>query len=72
MADEAAKKGDAAKATEFTTAAEAFANRLIAKEKEVEGLKTLSLQTTQASDQAKASVAQNSGAHTESTPRRSA
>src|SRR3954468_16585470 len=59
MADEATKKGDAAKATEYTRAAEAFANRLIAQEKEVEGLKTLSLQTTQASDQAKAAVQQN-------------
>jgi len=62
MADEATKKGDTAKAAEFTTAAEAFANRLIAAEKEVEGLKTLSLQTTQAADQAKAAVAQNSSA----------
>src|SRR3954451_1860580 len=62
MADEATKKGDAAKAAEYTTAAEAFANRLIAQEKEVEGLKTLSLQTTQASDQAKAAVQQNSSA----------
>jgi len=62
MADEASKKGDTAKASEYTTAAEAFANRLIASEKEVEGLKTLSLQTTQASDQAKAAVTQNSSA----------
>jgi phage shock protein A len=62
MADEAAKKGDSAKAAEYTNAAEAFANRLIAAEKEVEGLKTLSLQTTQASDQAKAAVNQNSSA----------
>src|SRR4051794_32708764 len=62
MADEATKKGDAAKATEYTQAAEAFANRLISAEKEVDGLKTLSLQTTQASDQAKAAVTQNSSA----------
>ena len=62
MADEAAKKGDSAKADEFTRAAEAFANRLIAAEKEVDGLKTLSLQTTEASDQAKGAVAQNSSA----------
>jgi len=62
MADEAAKKGDAAKSAEYTSAAEAFANRLIAQEKEVDGLKTLSLQTTQASDQAKAAVQQNSSA----------
>jgi phage shock protein A len=62
MADEAAKRGDAAKAAEYTRAAEAFANRLITTEKEVESLKTLSLQTTQAADQAKAAVAQNSTA----------
>ena len=37
-----------------------FANRLIALETEVEGLKTLSLQSTQASDQAKAAVSQSS------------
>ena len=60
MADEATKKGDTDKATEYTRAAEAFANRLIASEKEVEGLKQLAMQTTQASDQAKAAVAQNS------------
>ena len=56
MADEATKKGDADKATEYTSAAEAFANRLIALEAEVEDLKTLHLQSTQASDQAKAAV----------------
>ncbi len=60
MADEAAKKGDAAKAGEYTRTAEVFANRLIALETEVEGLKTLSLQSTQASDQAKAAVSQSS------------
>jgi phage shock protein A len=62
MADEATKKGDTAKAGEYTRAAEAFASRLIATEKEVEGLKQLAMQTTQASDQAKAAVAQNSSA----------
>ena len=62
MADEATKKGDSEKAAEYTSAAEAFANRLIAQEKEVDGLKTLSLQTTEAADQAKAAVAQNSSA----------
>jgi phage shock protein A len=62
MADEAAKKGDTAKATEYTTAAEAFANRLIVLENEVEELKQLSLQSTGASDQAKAAVAQNAAA----------
>ncbi len=62
MADEAAERGDTAKAAEYTRAAEAFANRLITTEKEVESLKALSLQTAQASDQAKAAVAQNSSA----------
>ncbi len=62
MADEAARKGDTAKATEFTHAAESFANRLIALEQEVEGLKALHLQSAQASDQAKAAVQQNSTA----------
>lgn len=62
MADEAAKSGNTAKATEYTQAAEAFANRLIALEREVEGLKTLALQAAQASDQAKAAVQQNSSA----------
>ena len=62
MADEATKRGDAAKAAEYTRAAEAFAGRLIAVEREVEGLKAMSLQTAQASDQAKAAVAQNSTA----------
>ena len=51
--------GDAAKAAEFTTAAEAFANQLIAKEGEVQGLKEMSLQSTQAAEQAKAAVQQN-------------
>jgi phage shock protein A len=60
MADEAAKSGDTAKMTEYTQAAEAFANRLIALESEIGNLKTLAIQSAQASDQAKAAVAQNS------------
>lgn len=60
MADDAAKKGDAAKTAEYTSAAEAFANQLIAKEKDVEDLKALSLQATQAAEQAKNAVQQNS------------
>lgn len=59
MADEAARSGDTAKATEYTTAAEAFANQLIAKERDIEGLKAMSLQATQAAEQAKAAVQQN-------------
>jgi len=60
MADEAQKSGDAAKVAEYTAAAESFANRLIALEHEVEGLKELAMQSAQASDQAKAAVQQNS------------
>jgi phage shock protein A len=59
MADEASKAGDANKVSEFTSAAESFATRLIALESEVEGLKALALQAAQASDQAKAAVQQN-------------
>jgi phage shock protein A len=59
MADEAAQKGDDAKVSEFTSAAESFATRLIAIESEVEDLKQLALQSSQASDQAKAAVQQN-------------
>ena len=62
MADEATKAGDTAKATEYSSAAEAFANRLIALEHEIEETKTLALQSTQASEQAKAAVPQNSAA----------
>src|SRR3954464_9967922 len=62
MADDAQKKGDAAKLQQYNSAAEAFANRLIAVEKEVESLKALALQSAQAADQAKAAVAQNSSA----------
>ena len=62
MADEAQKKGDTAKVEEYTAAAESFANRLIAIEKEVEDLKALALQSSQASDQAKAAVQQNATA----------
>jgi phage shock protein A len=60
MADEAAKRGDATKAGDYTRAAEAIANKLIATENEVEELKQRSLQATSAADQAKAAVAQNS------------
>lgn len=62
MADDAGKKGDAAKVEEFTSAAESFATRLIAIEGEVEDLKQLALQSSQASDQAKAAVQQNATA----------
>jgi len=62
MADEAQRRGDSAKTAEYNQAAEGFANRLISVEKQVEDLKTMHLQTTQAADQAKAAVQQNSAA----------
>jgi phage shock protein A len=62
MADEASKSGDQAKATQYTVTAESFANRLIALEREVEDLKSLHLQSTEAANQAKSAVQQNSAA----------
>jgi len=62
MADEAAKTGNTTKASEYGSAAEAFANRLIGLEHEIEETKSLALQATQASEQAKSAVAQNSAA----------
>ena len=62
MADQATKAGDQAKAAEYTSAAEAFANRLIAIEADVEDTKTLVLQSSQAAEQAKQAVSQNSTA----------
>jgi phage shock protein A len=62
MSADAEKGGDTKKATEFTSAAEAFANRLIGLEREVEDLKALHYQASQAADQAKSAVQQNSSA----------
>ncbi|HEX3541295.1 MAG TPA: PspA/IM30 family protein, partial [Acidimicrobiales bacterium] len=62
MVDDATRRGDTAKANEYNQAAEGFANRLIAVEKQVEDLKNMHLQTTQAANQAKAAVQQNSAA----------
>ncbi len=59
MADQAAKAGDAAKAAEYTRAAETIATQLISVESQVEEIKTMHFGATQASDQAKAAVAQN-------------
>jgi phage shock protein A len=59
MAEDAAKAGDETKAAEYQQAAEAFANRLIAVEREVDDTKALVLQASQASEQAKAAVQQN-------------
>ncbi|MCB1251626.1 MAG: PspA/IM30 family protein, partial [Acidimicrobiales bacterium] len=62
MADEANRTGDATKLTEYTAAAESFANRMIALEAQIEEGKTLVLQATQAAEQAKAAVGQNAAA----------
>ena len=60
MAEDATKRGDTAKAVEYTSAAESFANRLVQAEHEVESLKELLLQATQAANSAKSAVQQNS------------
>jgi phage shock protein A len=62
MADEAAKSGDTTKSQQYVATAESFANRLIALEREVEDLKALHLQSTDAANQAKSAVQQNSSA----------
>lgn len=59
MADRASGSGDAARAAQYTTAAETFANRLIVLEREVDELKALAMQSAEAAEQAKAAVAQN-------------
>jgi phage shock protein A len=59
MADQSARAGDTARSAEYTATAEAFANRLVAVEQEVEDTKALVLQSAQAAEQAKAAVAQN-------------
>ncbi|MBX3286579.1 MAG: PspA/IM30 family protein, partial [Actinobacteria bacterium] len=59
MADAASRSGDAAKAAEYTRAAETIATQLISVEAQVDELKTMHYGATQAADQAKAAVAQN-------------
>jgi phage shock protein A len=60
MADDAQKKGQDEKFVQYTQTAESFANRMIALEREIEDLKSLHLQASQASDKAKMAVNQNS------------
>ena len=60
MASDASKAGDTAKSTQYNSAAETIANQLIQVERDVDGLKQMVLDATNASDQAKAAVAQNS------------
>jgi phage shock protein A len=59
MAADAQRAGDATKTTQYTSAAETIATQLIQVEKDVEGLKQMVLDSTNAADQAKAAVAQN-------------
>jgi phage shock protein A len=60
MAADAEKAGNAEKSAQYTTAAETIAGQLIQVEKDVESLKSMVLESTEAADQAKAAVAQNS------------
>ncbi|MEO6125715.1 MAG: PspA/IM30 family protein [Ilumatobacteraceae bacterium] len=60
MAADATTAGDTIKATQYNSAAETIANQLITVEKDVDGLKSMVMDSTQAADQAKAAVAQNS------------
>ncbi len=60
MAADAATAGDTVKANQYNSAAETIANQLITVERDVEGLKQMVMDSTQAADQAKAAVNQNS------------
>ena len=60
MAADADKAGDADKASKYTAAAETIAGQLIEVEKDVESMKAMVLESTEAADQAKAAVSQNS------------
>ena len=60
MAADAQKAGNTDKGTQYNHAAETIAGQLIQVEKDVESLKSMVLSTTEASDQAKAAVGQNS------------
>ncbi|MEL6893657.1 MAG: PspA/IM30 family protein [Actinomycetota bacterium] len=60
MASDAQNAGNAEKAEQYTHAAETIADKLISVEADVESLKAMVLESTQAADQAKAAVQQNS------------
>ena len=60
MAEEARAAGDEAKAADYERTAETIATKLITVESEVEDLKSLHLQATKATEQAKNAVTQNS------------
>lgn len=61
MADEATRTGHAENLERYTDAAEQFANRILIIEEEIESLKGLYFQASEAADQAKAAVEQNAG-----------
>jgi len=62
LSDQEARAGNADKSSSFNQAAEAFANRLINLEAQIDDLKKSLLDSTQASEKAKQAVAQNSSA----------
>lgn len=59
MADDASRAGDRERMERYTDAAEQFANRLVTLETDIESLKSLYFQSSEAADQAKAAVEQN-------------
>ena len=61
MADDATTAGDTERMERYTDAAEHFANRILILEEEIESLKSLYFQASDAADQAKAAVEQNAG-----------
>lgn len=60
MAADAESAGDTAKAAQYSSAAETIAGQLIQVERDVESLKSMVLESTEAADAAKAAVKQNS------------
>jgi phage shock protein A len=62
LSDQEARAGNADKATSFGSAAEAFANKIINLEAQIDDLKKQLLDSTQASEKAKQAVTQNSSA----------
>jgi phage shock protein A len=60
MAADAEKAGNTEKSAQYTSAAETIAGQLVQVEKDVESLKSMVMESTEAADQAKAAVAQNS------------
>ena len=60
MAADAEQAGNADKAAQYTSAAETIAGQLVQIERDVESLKSMVIESTEAADQAKAAVGQNS------------